>query len=101
MAPEITLRPVVGRAAATEGTSREAQARRAAESFESFFMSHFVSSMFEGIGDDPMFGGGQGESMYRSMMAEEFGRIAARAGGIGVADAVYREMLKMQEVHKP
>ena len=41
------------------------------------------------------------EAIYRSMMAEEFGRIAARSGGVGIADAVHREMLRMQEIRTP
>ena len=32
------------------------------------------------------------------MMTEEYGKIIARSGGIGVADHVKREMLRMQEV---
>ena len=80
---------------------RQAQAWRSAKEFEAFFLTHFVSSMFEGLGTDPVFGGGPSEAIYRSMMAEEFGRIAARSGGVGIADAVHREMLRMQEIRTP
>lgn len=79
---------------------RQQRAWAAAKEFESFFLTHFVSSMFEGLGNDPVFGGGPSEAIYRSMMAEEFGRITSRAGGVGVAGAVYREMLRMQEVRQ-
>ena len=42
------------------------------------------------------FGGGPGEDMFKSFMTEAFGKQMAKAGGIGVADAVGREMLKLQ-----
>ena len=44
-----------------------------------------------------LFGGGQGEKIYRSMMVQEYGKAVAKAGGVGIADAVQREILKMQE----
>ena len=87
-------------AAQLGGRSPEAQARRAAQEFEAFVVSQFVSSMFAGMETDPMFGGGQSETIYRSLMAEEFGRAAARSGSLGIADSVYREMLRTQEAAK-
>ena len=44
-----------------------------------------------------MFGGGQAGDMYRSMLNEEYGRAIAKSGGIGVADQVMQQILKMQE----
>jgi peptidoglycan hydrolase FlgJ len=87
----------ISEGAALGGRSPEAQARRAAQEIESFVESQFVSSMFAGLETDPVFGGGPSEAIYRSLMAEEFGRAAARSGGFGIADSVYREMLQAQE----
>ena len=75
-----------------------AAARRAAEEFESFFLAQTMESMFAGLGSDKLFGGGQGEGVYRSMLLQEYGKVAARSGGVGVADAVYREMMRLQEM---
>jgi Rod binding domain-containing protein len=36
--------------------------------------------------------------MYRGLLMQEYGKTVARDGGFGIADAVEREMLKMQEV---
>lgn len=74
------------------------EAREAAESFEGFFISMFLESMFSGIKTDGPFGGGQAETVFRSLMNQEYGQMIARSGGIGVADAVQREILKLQEV---
>ena len=56
--------------------------------------------MFAGLETEPMFGGGHSEAIYRSLLSDEFGRAAARSGGLGIADSVYREMLRTQEAAK-
>ena len=73
------------------------QARRAAEEFEALFISEMLAPVFESIDTGGLFGGGQGEKIYRSMMVEEYGKAIAKAGGIGIADTVQREILRMQE----
>ena len=42
-------------------------------------------------------GDGQ-DDVFRDMLNEEIAKLISRSGGIGVADAVLREMLKAQEV---
>ena len=78
-----------------------AAARRAAEDFEAVFISQMLAPMFEGMSDDDTFGGGPGEDIYRSMMVEEYGKSIAKAGGFGLADAVQREILRLQEAATP
>jgi flagellar protein FlgJ len=81
---------------AAKGAS-EAQIRKAATDFEAMFLSEMMRPMFEGLKPDGLFGGGHAEEIYRSMMLDHYGKAMARAGGIGLADSVYRTMLKMQE----
>ena len=73
-------------------------ARAAAEEFEAVFVSQMLEHMFAGIRTDGPFGGGQGEEMFRSLMLTEYGRMIARSGGLGVADQVMSEILRIQEV---
>jgi hypothetical protein len=54
--------------------------------------------MFEGLESDEVFGGGPGEDVYRSLIVEEYGKAIARAGGIGISEAVQREIIRLQEV---
>lgn len=77
------------------------KARAAAEDFEAFFLGQFATLMFGNLGQGDYFSGGPAEGIYRSMLAEEIGKTAARSGGVGIADAVYREILNMQETAKP
>lgn len=74
------------------------KAREKAEEFEAVFLAQMIGYMFDGIETDGLFGGGHGENMFRSMMFQEFGKVLARAGGVGIADSVQREILKVQEV---
>ena len=69
----------------------------AAKQFEGVFLSEMMSHMFEGLGTDPEFGGGQGEDMFKSLLTNEYGKQMANHGGIGIADQLQKAMLKIQE----
>jgi Rod binding domain-containing protein len=71
--------------------------RRVAEEFEAVFIGQMMAPMFEGLETDELFGGGPGEDIYRSVLVEEYGKSIARAGGIGLSDAIQREILRLQE----
>lgn len=81
---------------ANDSAARQA-AWRTAKDFESFFISRTLDDMFAGVKTDGPMGGGQGESMFRALLNEEYGKIIAGTGGIGIADSVYREIIKLQE----
>lgn len=67
-----------------------------AEEFEAVFLSQMATHMFTDVGGG-MFSGGPAEDTYRTMLYEEFGKALAKSGGVGIADAVVREMIRMQE----
>ena len=96
--PQMALQAMQGAKSPLPAQTIE-QAKKAAQNFEAQFLSQMVEHMFTGIQSDGMFGGGQGEEMFRSMMYDEFGKILARNGGVGIAAAVQRDLLKAQEVH--
>ena len=70
---------------------------KTAKDFEAFFISQMLESMFKEVPINSFFGGGQAEGVWRSMMLQQYGRAIADHGGIGIADMVSREMLKIQE----
>lgn len=74
------------------------RARQIGEEFEAFFLGQMMKPMFEGIEVEEPFGGGMAEEMWRSLQVEEMGKSFAGAGGIGIADMVVQEMIKMQEI---
>lgn len=69
----------------------------AAQKFESFFISQMLDHMTAGIETDPMFGGGHGEDMWKSMLNQEYGKEISKSGRMGITDQVMKGMIKMQE----
>lgn len=76
--------------------AKRAKIREAAEQFEAQFLAIMLQPMFEGTDVEAPFGGGHGEEMFRSLMTDAMGKQMAKAGGVGLADVVQREMLKLQ-----
>ena len=74
------------------------QARKVAEAFESFFLSQVLAHMSTGLEVDGPFGGGSAEKTYRSLLNDEYAKAVAARGGIGIADIIHREILRLQEV---
>jgi len=95
---ESVTQTLANRASPLEGRIPNGDARKAAESFEAFFISQMLSNMFAGIETDPLFGGGQGETVFRSLMIDEYGKSVASSGGVGIADSVLREIIRLQEI---
>lgn len=71
--------------------------KKAANDFESVFISQMFNHMFEGLGEDSVFGGGQGEAMFRPMLVEEYSKLMVKRGGLGLADSVMHTLIKQQE----
>ena len=88
------LRPQVA-AAAPQGKTREA-IEKTARDFEASFISQMLGTMFEGIEPEGPFGGGSGEAAFKSFLMDAVAQQMSRAGGLGLADDLTREMLKMQ-----
>ncbi len=78
-------------------TSDPVQARKVAEDFEAFVLAQYLQPMFAELDTDGPMGGGHAESVWRTMQVDEYGKALARSGGIGIADMVMNEILKMQE----
>lgn len=95
--PPIATTPDFAHARLNAAAQRDPKAWAAAEDFEAAFVSSMFQTVFESIETDGLFGGGQGESVFRSLLVDEYGKQVARAGGVGIADQVYGEILKLQE----
>lgn len=71
--------------------------REVAQNFEAVFIGQMLKPLFQNLGAEKPFGGGESEKMWRSMQVDEYGKAITKAGGIGISDAILTEMLKMQE----
>ena len=74
-----------------------ARMRETAEAFEASFLAQMLKPMFEGLSTDGPFGGGEAEGTWRGFMIEAMAKQTVRAGGVGLADQVVAQMLRMQE----
>lgn len=70
---------------------------QAAEEFEAVMLTAMLKPIFEGIETSDLYGGGEGEKMWRGLLVEEYGAEMAASGGIGIADQVRTELLRIQE----
>lgn len=78
----------------------EAEVTVAAEEFEAVFISQMLKHTFEDQGSNELMGGGSSEDIYKDMMVDEYGKLIARTGGVGLADHIKKQMLTLQEVEK-
>jgi flagellar protein FlgJ len=69
-----------------------------AQDFEAQFVSQMLSNMFSTVDPSESLGGSDTEEVYQSMLVNEYGKIIARTGGVGIADQVKHMMLQQQEV---
>ena len=76
----------------------KAKARANATDFEAVFLSSMFNHMFAGLDGEGPFGGSGVAGVWRSFLSDEYAKIFAKNGGIGLADQVYRSLLAQQEI---
>ncbi|WP_297508893.1 rod-binding protein [uncultured Caulobacter sp.] len=83
-------------ASTAEDAAKRARVKATAENFEASFMSVMMQQMFDGVKTSAPFGGGQGEEMFKSVLTDAMSKQITKAGGVGLASTIQREMLKLQ-----
>jgi peptidoglycan hydrolase FlgJ len=68
----------------------------AAQEFEAVLLGEFANLMVAMPQSEEPFGGGHGEEVWKGQLATQMGIAMARRGGLGLADHVYGEMLRLQ-----
>jgi flagellar protein FlgJ len=96
MAPVAALAPA---ALAAPNVTKDvhAKARAAAEEFEAVFLNAMLQPMFTASKTENAFNGGSGGEVWRSLLTDEYAKSFSKAGGIGIADHVYRSLIAAQE----
>ena len=88
----------IGRAKTLGKSLNEAKVNEAAVDFEAQFISQMLENMFATVDTKESLGGDDSQEIYRSLLVDQYGKAISKAGGIGVADHVKREILRLQEV---
>jgi len=84
-------------AAAAGKSDPKAKARATATDFEAQFLTSMFNEMFTDMDGDGPFGGGPAVGVWRSFLSEQYAKTFAKAGGVGIADHVYRTLIAQQE----
>jgi flagellar protein FlgJ len=72
--------------------------RKQAVELEGVFLNTLMKEMFSSLDtDESHFGGGFAEETWRGVQAEQFADALARQGGIGLADQLMGDLLRLQE----
>lgn len=82
----------------TLSTNQVQQSWKAAQNFESMALSEFLKPMFDTVdlSRTPL-GGGEAEQQWKPMMIDALAKQITAAGGIGLAQPVFTQMIRMQE----
>jgi Rod binding domain-containing protein len=104
MSPLSPPLPIPGQAAtpgATKATGTDAVVATKAKEFESVLIGQMVQLMFQGVREGGPFGGGQVEAQWKDMLAQEYGKAIANAGGIGLAARIEQEIHAAMQQQEP
>ena len=82
----------------TISAAGKAKARATSQDFEAVFLNSMFQQMFSGVKGDGPFGGEGATGVWRSFLTDEYSKTFAKAGGIGIADQVYRSLMAQQEI---
>ncbi|MDP3415883.1 rod-binding protein [Falsiroseomonas sp.] len=91
IAPAIAPAPLAG----PRANQSPAALRRAAREFEAQALAALLQPMFQGLDTKAPFGGGPAEGQWRPMLVDAIAKDLAKAGGLGIGEAVLRELTRL------
>ncbi|CAO3362034.1 rod-binding protein [Azospirillum melinis] len=83
-------------AAATPALPNPQAADKVAKEFEAMLVGQLMESMFAGMRESPLFGGGgPAEKPWRSMMLQEYGKAIAESGTLSIGRMTHDEIARL------
>ena len=77
--------------------AKDTKAWKTAVDFEAQFLKSMLEQAYAGVqGEGPMGNSGPGGDAWRGFLLDEHAKAMTARGGIGLADQVYRDILKMK-----
>ena len=75
-----------------------ARIQKSAQEFEAMALGQLLAPMFDTVDSSKgPFGGGEAEAQWKPMLTAELAKHLAAHGGLGLAQPVMQQMLRMQE----
>lgn len=90
----VNIRPATG-PGSTAGVALDS-ADKVAKDFEAMIVGQMMESMFAGLDSGKTFGGGgPSEKPWRSFMLQEYGKVIAESGTLGIGRMVREEVARL------
>ena len=70
----------------------DAKLKETCKLFESMFLNYMYTQMRETVPDNTLYGSSNGEKIMQSMLDTELTKNMANAGGIGIANMIYKQL---------
>jgi len=92
----VSLRPPTVQAGqAAPATKDVAQVRRAAQEFEAIVLGQMLKTMRQASATGPVALTGTSQKLYRDLMDDELAKVVSKKGGVGLADILVRDLLRL------
>lgn len=78
-------------------SAKEKRMLEKARDLESVMISVMVDPMFPKGKESGLYGGGQGNDVYRMLMIQEYGKILSKSNSLGVADNIAKQLNKKEK----
>ena len=86
--------------AGMDKSSVAAKAREVAADFESVYVADAFKAMFKDVSVDPLSGKSDNSNeTWRDMLIDQYAKDFVKKGGIGIADGIAAQLIKIQEGH--
>lgn len=81
----------------TKGLSDDAKLREAANDFEAIFVQQMLKTMRETSLESNLIPKSEGEKVFQSMLDENYSRLAAKSGSLGLGEMIYNQLTSKKD----
>ncbi len=74
-------------------STSQRQLRSVSQEFEALFLQQMLGAMRSTVPDSDLLGDSRAEETFETMLDEEMSKEMSQAGGIGLADILYKQMV--------
>ncbi|MBC8259947.1 MAG: rod-binding protein [SAR324 cluster bacterium] len=76
----------------TKGINDDAKLRETANEFEAIFIKQMLKSMRKSTVESELLPKSEGEKLFRSMLDEQYARLSAKSGSLGLGEMIYQQL---------
>ena len=76
----------------TKGVREDAKLREAANEFEAIFIQQMLKSMRKTSFESELLPKSEGEKIFRSMLDEQYAKLSAKSGNLGLGQMIYQQL---------